>query len=171
MALHQTLSTMAVEAVDEYIKAARLSLDFRKQDGGCLGYPSTLLLFCVVNALGSYLKGAEVAIDGRRQKITSGEPFRVLNHECFGLTLKSEEIKKLEKSYRNRLAHNAVIDFGSFLLPNGDGPAFVFESDLLGINVFSFHRLVTEAWSNFPRQCIEDWANNLAAERLRGKSV
>ena len=46
MAIHQEPAGLSVEAIDEYIRASALCLDFRKEGGGCLGYPATLLLFC-----------------------------------------------------------------------------------------------------------------------------
>jgi hypothetical protein len=95
------------------------------------------------------------------QKITLGEPFRVLNHECFGLGLSSQQIKLLEQSFRNRLAHNAIIDVGSFLLPLSGDPPFAFESGRVGIKVFSFHELVARAYSRFPKERIESWAKRL----------
>lgn len=161
MAVHENPGRMAMEAIDEYFTASENCLRFRKPDDGCLGYPATLLLFCVINALGICLHGDSVTIDGRLQTITPGEPFRILNHECFGLGLSHKEIKLLEESYRNRLAHNAIIDVGSFLLPRSDDPPFVFESGQVGIKVFSFHQLVVRAYSRFPKERIESWAKQL----------
>jgi hypothetical protein len=124
---------MAVEGIDEYLTAAHMCLDHRKPDGGCLGYPATLLLLCVVNALGTYLTGDDAMIDGKLVRITRGEPFRVLNHDCFGLNLSGKEIKLLEGSYRNRLAHNAIIERGSSMAPSNEEPPFVFQSDRVAI--------------------------------------
>jgi hypothetical protein len=158
MALHENLGSLARETIDEYLIASQNCLSFRKPDGGCLGCPATILLFCIVNALGVCLSGDTVTIDGRSQKIKEREPFRILNHECFGLGLSQKEIKLLEHSYRNRLAHNAIIDIGSFLLPQSDNPPFLFKSGQVGIRVFSFHKLVAQAYSQFPKERIESWA-------------
>jgi len=157
MAIHDSLSKLACEAIDEFLVTSRMCLDFRKSDGGCLGYPSILLLLCVTNALGSYLKGESVTINKSSQKITKGEPFRVLNHDCFDLRLSHDQIKLVEDSYRNRLAHNAIIEAGSFLLPSDDDPPFVFQSKQVGIRVFSFHRCVSHAWDQFPKERIQTW--------------
>jgi hypothetical protein len=165
MALHENLGQLAIEAIDEYLIASANCLKFRKKDGGCLGYPATLLLLCVINALGVWLDGDNVTIDGRLEKITEGEPFRVLNHDCFGLELSGQEIKLLKQSYRNRLAHNAIIDVGSFLLPREDDPPFVFESEGVGIKVFSFYKLVVRAYSRFPKERIHSWANQLQSSK------
>lgn len=96
-------------------------------------------------------------MDGKFCKITDGEPFRVLNHELFGLNLEGKTIKLLELSYRNRLSHNAHIERGAILYPSDEEPAFVAIPDGVGIRVFSFHRLVTAAWSKLPKERIRGW--------------
>ncbi len=161
MAIHKDLGQLAREAVDEYLAASANCLSFRKPDGGCLGYPATLLLLYVVNALGICLDGESVPIDGHSQRITGSEPFLVLNHECFALGLNLQQIKLLERSYRNRLAHSAIIDVVSFSLPLRDDPPFVFGSGLVGIKVFSFYEHVARAYSQFPKERIHSWAERL----------
>jgi hypothetical protein len=167
MALHTSFYTMAIEAIDEYLQASADCLNFAKRDDGVLGYPATLLLFCVANALGVYLSGESVTIAGRPQKITDGEPFRVLNHECFGLGLDHEQIKRLERVYRNALAHNAIIDLGAILVAHVDGPVFRFRPNgNVRINLQSFHKLVAEAWRQFPKERIKSWAERHHKFRL-----
>jgi hypothetical protein len=98
MAIHREVAALPVEVVEEYLIASELCLSHRKEDGGCLGYPATLLLFCVVNAIGGYLALR------RESGISQGEPFLVLNHPCFGLTLKPNQMsvatleRRVEKS-------------------------------------------------------------------------
>ena len=157
MALHKHLWTMAVEGIGEYLTASRMSLDHRKSDGGCLGYPATLLLLCVVNALGTYLQGDDVMIEKKTAKITRGEPFRVLNHTIFGLNLRHKEVKLIEQSYRNRLAHNAIIERGSSMILSENDPPFVFPSGHVEIRVLSLYRSVEQAWDRFPKERIQDW--------------
>jgi hypothetical protein len=149
MAIHQEPAGLSVEAIDEYVRASELCLKFRKSDGGCLGYPATLLLFCVVDALGGYL-----SLD-KRNNIPKGEPFFVLNHRCFGLTLTKDQVKRLEWWYRNGLAHNAALPPGTGLTGE-DGPPFEFAAndDPVMIRVFSFHGLVSEAWERFDKSLI-----------------
>jgi hypothetical protein len=149
MAIHQQPAGLSVEAIDEYIRASALCLDFRKPDGGCLGYPDTLLLFCVVDAIGRYL-----ALE-KMSNIPKREPFFVLNHSSFGLTLTPEQIKRLEWWYRNGLAHNAALPPGTGLTGE-DGPPFEFavNGDPVMIRVISFHRLVSQAWLHFAKSLI-----------------
>lgn len=169
MALHIDSSTMAVEAIEEYLAASAMCQAAKKADCGCFGYPATLLLFCIVNAFGCFLSGDTVQIDGRTQKITKGEPFRVLNHGIFGLSLTSAQIKLLEKAYRNALAHSAIIEIGAFITPNSSRPQrspFTFATNRIQvISLPSFHELVGNAWSKFPMSRIQAWA------KQRGRTI
>jgi hypothetical protein len=167
MAVHSRLEAMAVDAINEYLEASASCLNATKPDGGCLGYPATLLLFCVTNALGVYLASDAVMIDGRPHKLSRG-PFRVLNHQCFGLSLTGKQIDQLADSYRNRLAHNAIIEFGSCLVRGPhDGAPFIFTSPTsVGINVISFYGLVSTAWERFPKDRIKSWADQYSKSKL-----
>ena len=151
---------MAIEAISEYLQASAVCLSVLKPDGGCLGYPATLLLFCAVNAMGVCLAGETVTIDGDPQRIATKQPFRIFNHECFGLELSELQIKRLEASFRNRLAHNAIIDLGSCLDPSSDEPPFVFNAATVSIRVFSFHNRGVQAYSRFPKERIHAWAKS-----------
>lgn len=166
MALHGDSATMAEEAINEYIEVSEGCLKAKKSDGGCFGYPAALLLFCVTNALGVYLYGDNIQIDGRTQTITRGEPFRVLNHSIFGLDLKSAQVKLLEQCYRNTLAHSAIIELGAVLIhaPDQLMRPFTFASNKVQvIHLDSFHELVTTAWRKFPRNRIDTWAKQRRA--------
>ncbi|HLJ16518.1 MAG TPA: hypothetical protein VKV15_18610 [Bryobacteraceae bacterium] len=93
----------------------------------------TLLLFCIVDALGGYL-----ALD-KNNDIPKGEPFRVLNHPLFGLTLTTDQIERLEWWYRNGLAHNASVPPGTCLTgEEGQSFDFAVNGDPIKIRVYSF---------------------------------
>jgi len=161
MAIHPNLWELSKEAIEEYLLTIKGCLNHRKSDGGCLGYPATLLMLCLVGVFGSFLQNDEVIIDGKNQRVTKGEPFRVLNHSIFGLSLTNSEIKTIEKSYRNRLAHNAMIDTSSWLIP-GSGPApFVFKDGQVGILVFKLHELLETAWQKFDKKRIKNFVETL----------
>jgi len=150
MAVHSDLAGLSIEALEEYLLTAKLCLKYRKPDGGCLGYSAVLLLFCVVDALGGYLR------DDKTRKTPKHEPFRVLRHPCFGLTdLSDVQVKRLESWYRNGLAHNAVIPPGTCLSEeNGDPFEFASNGDPVKIRVSSFYQLVAEAWKRFDKALI-----------------
>jgi hypothetical protein len=146
MAIHDEPAALSVEVIEEYLVTVGLCLQHRKPDGGCLGYPATLLLFCVVDALGGFL-----ALD-KGNDIPKGEPFRVLNHPCFGLTLTTDQIKRLEWWYRNGLAHNAALPPGTCLTgEQGEPFEFAGNGDPVKIRVFPFHQLVEGAWTAFDK--------------------
>ena len=149
MAIHTEPAGLSVEVIDEYLKASELCLNFRKSDGGCLGYPATLLLFCVVNAIGGYL-----ALD-KQSRIPKGEPFLVLNHSCFGMALTPVQIKRLELWCRNALAHNAVLAPGTCLSGEDGKPLdFAANGDPIKVRVFALNRLVAQAWQRFDKGLI-----------------
>ncbi|MBS1828815.1 MAG: hypothetical protein JST93_26165 [Acidobacteria bacterium] len=149
MAIHSDAAGVAIEAIEEYLRASDLCLKFRKEDGGCLGYPATLLLFCAVDAIGGYL-----SLD-KRNKIPKGEPFLVFKHPCFGLDLQTKQIKRLEHWYRNGLAHNAVLPPGTCLsAEDGDAFEFALNGDPVKIRVVPLHRLVCGAWKQVDKTLI-----------------
>jgi hypothetical protein len=168
MALHASFYTMAIDGINEYLEASENCLNFAKRDDGVLGFPATLLLFCITNALGVYMAGETVTISGRPQRITAKEPFRVFNHELFDLRLEHAQIKHLEKAYRNALAHTAIIDLGASMVAHVDGPVFIFRPQGgVRINLASFQKYVAAAWSRFPKERIKSWADQHYALRRK----
>lgn len=149
MAIHREPAGIPIEAIDEYIRASELSLSFKKADGGCLGYPATLLLFCVIDALGRYL-----ALD-KNNKIPKGEPFYALKSPCFGLSLTTDQIKRLEWWYRNGLAHNSALPPGACLTGEEGAPFdFAPNGEPVKVRVFALHRMVKQAWDRFDKSLI-----------------
>jgi len=160
MALHGSSSALTKEVIDEFLEASALCFRSPKSSGGCFGYAGTLLLFCIVDSFGVYLRHDIVQIDGRKEEIKKGEPFRVFNHTIFGLNLTGSQIKLVEHSYRNQLAHNASLKSGAFLIQAANKPSlspFTFGSNAVKvvINVDSLHNLVSTGWGRFPKGRIE----------------
>jgi hypothetical protein len=167
MAVHQNLWSQAEAVIDEYLTAARNCIEFKKSDGGCLGYPAALVLLCVVNALGTYLRNETVTIEGKSQRITKGDPFRVLNHPLFAQNLRMTQIKRIEDAYRNRLAHNGFIAPGHGLtLAPTDAP-FDFRDDAVWISLGALYAAVVHAWSNFDKAKIKYAMETLQMAGLR----
>jgi len=79
MAIQKSLPELSAAAIEEYIELARLGLQVVKPEGGCLGYPGTLLLLCVIDALSNHLGFPE-------------HSFGALNHPIFGLNLTKVQI-------------------------------------------------------------------------------
>jgi hypothetical protein len=142
MAIHKRSSALSSEAIDEYIELARLGVHFTKPDGGCLGYPSTLLLFCVIDAMSCHLNYKPYSLG-------------VLKHPLFDLDLTPDQIKKLKIWYRDPLAHNGMIAPGTILTPETEGDAIEFTNgEPLRIRVKVLFQLVENAWKAFDRKAL-----------------
>lgn len=152
---------LSKEAIDEYLTIAEYCLTARKGDRGAYGYPATLLLLCIVNALGVYLKGENVQIDGKDRKITKGEPFYVLNHSSLGLDkqLTQDQLKYVEQAFRNRLAHNGMLAPGCYLNAEEDSDAIVFKGATVEVRLKPLLRAVKRAWESVAPG-VEAWLTN-----------
>lgn len=146
MSLHSNVNSLTIEAVQEYLDVAEHCVRNKKGDGGIYGYPATLLLFCVINAIG------ESTIEGN-------EPFRVLKAEPFNLSLSDTQVKQLEQWYRNLLTHNAMIAPGAILSPEECGDPFVFASnEPVMIRVKPLYNSVHTAWDRLDKTKMNcDW--------------
>ena len=112
---------MIKESLPEFLNAAKFCLEFRKKDGGCLGYSCALLLFSVIDSIGSYFRGNsqfEINIDYQATKINKDgwEHFKILNSNYFKQNLSENFIRKLYSSYRSFLSHNAVLGRDSLMI-------------------------------------------------------
>lgn len=151
MAIHKDVAQLSIEAINEYLLGADLCLKYRKSDGGRLEYPATLLLFCVIDALGGYVSHDESS------GIPTSEPFHVLRHSCFGHSnLTIPQIKKLEWWYRNGLAHNGALPAGTCLsAEEGEPFEFATNGDPMKIRSVPLYRLVEAAWKQFDKSRIQ----------------
>lgn len=129
MSIHEGELSMLRESLPEYVRLARVGIEFRKENGGALGYPSATLLLAVVDILGSHLRKREgldpytVTVDGEPQPIKkTAHHFRVLNSPYFGLSLSAAEIEKLYDLSRCPLTHNALLGLGVWLSVNESIP-------------------------------------------------
>jgi len=122
MALHITPSSMLKESLRETLEAAKYCADYRKTDekwgefktGGCLGFPAAILLFSLIDTIGSYYRGNEdfeILIDSENSKIERDgwQHFKILNSEYFNQNLTEEFIRNLYSKFRSYLAHNSVL--------------------------------------------------------------
>lgn len=142
------------EAINEYLFTIKACIEYRKSDGGCLGYPAALLMLCTIEALGHFLRNELVEIDDTKQAITSGEPFRVLNHPFFDQKLSGEQINAIKDAYRNRLAHNAMIGPNAFLVLGETKSLFIFGGETVGIVVNELAKVLFAVWENFEKGLI-----------------
>jgi hypothetical protein len=159
MALHPNSASLSAEVIDEYLTTVENCLAYRKPDGGCLGYPSVLLLFCTVEALGNYL--------GPKK-----HPFRVLNCRSFGLALQPGQIEKLIVWYRHLSAHAGMIAPGTYITPDADGDPFEFlpDGEPFKIRVIPFYKMVKAAWDAFDKRLLKP-ESQLAQKHYRATPV
>jgi hypothetical protein len=52
MAEHKTIKDLGCEVIEDFLMAAGTCVETRKPDGGILGYPATLILLAVTDAIG-----------------------------------------------------------------------------------------------------------------------
>jgi hypothetical protein len=122
MALHITPSSMLKESLRETLEVAKYCADYRKTDekwgdyktGGCLGFPAAILLFSLIDTIGSYYRGNkdfEILIDSENSTIEKDawQHFKILNSEYSNQNLIEEFIKDLYSKFRSYLAHNSVL--------------------------------------------------------------
>jgi hypothetical protein len=80
MAYHPSPSSMLKESLDETLFAAKMCVEYRKTDAiwgefqsnGCLGFPSAVLLFSIIDTIGSYYRKTvdfKIIIDGKSEMI------------------------------------------------------------------------------------------------------
>jgi hypothetical protein len=153
MAIHPNSNSLTVEVIEEYLDIANLCIITKKPDGGIYGYPATLLLFCVIEALGTRL---------HKDK----NPFQVLREPPFSCTLSFDQVKNLKEWYRNPLAHNGMIVPGICLSPEDSGAPFTFSSNQpVLIRVKPLYDLVHGAWRQLSKGKLNsNWRSSTSPE-------
>lgn len=157
MASHNTPSSMLKESLDEYLEAIKLCYDYKKSDSkwgqfqgnGCLGYPAGVLLFSIIDSIGSYFrkdKTFKIKINGKATTIdsTGWQHFKILNSKYFDQNLRQDFIKALYSKYRSLLTHNSVLGNNAIMIPdnqsiknhNISGTAFFIGKDQTGQDGF-----------------------------------
>jgi hypothetical protein len=162
MAIHDSTASMLRESLREYLHVAEFCITYRKeiawghdQAGGCLGYPGTALMFCILDTIGSYYKGRNdffVEIEGTNRTITKDgyHHFFILNSEYYKQQLGEFTIKKLYENYRNLLLHNAALAMEHILfMGEPNAPPFPVVSNRPHVNVTAFLQISKEAVALF----------------------
>lgn len=129
MAKHSTPASMLKESLFETLEAAKFCSDYRKNDkkwgsyntGGCLGYPGAILLFSIIDSIGSYFrkdKTFKIPIDNKQMTIDSDgwQHFKVLNSKYFNQTLSEKFIQEIYNRFRSCLTHNSVLGKNSMMI-------------------------------------------------------
>jgi hypothetical protein len=120
VAIHPELKSLIRESLREYLHVAEYCVQFEKdvdwpqdQIGGCLGYPAAVMLFSIVDTIGSFHRGSDlsVLIEGKTRDIRKDgfQHFFVLNSEYYGQALDEAALKRLYDNFRSLLVHNAAL--------------------------------------------------------------
>ncbi len=128
MAIHRNTNSMIKEALKEMIEVSEYCINFDKSkdfrwpnQAGCYGYPSAILLLCIVDSVGTLIeKGGD----------DIGKHFQILNNpEYYNLKLSEVELRLIEKEYRNRLTHNSHMPPGMMLYPGNNQDSVLVKRD------------------------------------------
>jgi hypothetical protein len=133
MAIHSQPSTMLKESLKESLEAAKYCSQYQKKDskwgdyntGGCLGYPAAILLFSIIDSIGSYFRKNQdfkILIDSKMTTIDSEgwQHFKILNSKYFNQNLSEKSIKTIYSKSRSNLIHNLVLGKNQFLTMNNE---------------------------------------------------
>lgn len=132
MALHKTPNSMLKESLSESIEAAKFCVYYRKTGekwgsyatNGCLGFPAAIILFSIIDTIGSYFRKDKqfiVYIDNNKHSINGEgwEHFKILNSKYFmQQSLSLDFIKALYQKFRNSLTHNSVLGQNAIMFPD-----------------------------------------------------
>jgi hypothetical protein len=184
MAIHSNLTSLLGDSLKEYLDVAEACIKSIKpiadgvsvcapaasgwservgsrdwsnhQEPPCFGYPAALLLFSIVDTIGSYhhdLPGYGVEVDSKRQPIPKRplwNYFYILNSDFYKQKLTGNEIKTLYFKYRCLLTHNAALAQDRFLenLPSNPDP-FPLDGCIRRVNIAAFLNVSKKAVSKF----------------------
>jgi len=143
MAIHYSIPSMLQESLIEMVLVADYCIKFRKDSKiwsskGCFGYPAAILLFSIVDSIGSYV-------------LKRKNSFKILKDPgYYNLNINDIDIVVINKKYRNLLNHNAVIA-NSCLLDIGTKKSPVFErrNGSYCINLIPFVRITKKVVLKF----------------------
>lgn len=134
MALHSTPASMLKESLEETLEAAKFCILYRKDDpkwgefrgNGCLGYPGGILLFSIIDTIGSCFrknKNLKILVDGKEKTIDSSGwvHFMILNSKYFNQNLTTDFLKALYNKFRSSLTHNSLLSRQAYMRPSNKG--------------------------------------------------
>jgi hypothetical protein len=145
MAMHRKKLGLAKESVYEMLHVAEYAVTYGKTDkvkwgdnatGGILGYPATVILFSIIDCLGSYFANDPnftVSVDGKEQKIKSAsQHIYILNSKYFNLDLSRIDLDNIYENVRSTLTHNSLLPEG-YILQVGENERLPFN---IAVNEF-----------------------------------
>ena len=174
MALHQKVDDHVIENLKEFLKLAEIGLSTLKadlegdmaKDTGCLGAPAAVLLFSIIDAIGSYhRKDRTLKIKNHRRPFIDDDgyvQFFILNSHYFGQDLTGQEVIYFYGQYRSNLIHNAAVNAGMLIYNKEESEVFPKRN---GVRVVNLHALFN-ATRDALRMFIEASQNVIAGSRV-----
>ena len=168
MAIHSEKSGLLKESLLEMLHVAEYSVTYQKTNaakwgsnatGGILGFAGVIVLFSIIDCLGSVFAGDSafgVQIDGKRRQIKSAnQHVYILNSKYFNLDLSLVDLDNIYKNVRSTLTHNCLMPEG-YILQTGEDENLPFNvaiNELDGriyfVNVIKLHEFVQKAVLEF----------------------
>lgn len=171
--MHPRASTpveMLSESLNEILMTVKFSMQYKKSydsifwnvtknNDGILGFPSCMLLFCIVDTIGGYFEDNphfKINIKGisEPQSISreNSSHFYILNSKFFNLNLSKGDIIRLYEC-RSSLLHNSVLTDG-IILRETNKRNFIEKTEykgktLLSIGITDFYYACEEAVESF----------------------
>lgn len=161
MAIHHEKIGLLKESLLEMLHVSEYTVTFKKIDktkwadyatGGILGYPAVIILFSIIDCLGSVFAGNNkfsVIIDGKNRPIrNASQHIYILNSRYFNLDLSQIDLDNIYKNIKSTLTHNSLLPEGN-ILQTGEKENLPFNvaiNELNGriyfINVIKLHEFV-----------------------------
>ncbi len=158
MGIHRDLESLIRESLPEYLEVAEYCVNYRKpaapgRRAGCYGYPAAVMLFSIVDTIGSFYKGRsdiKIEMSGKSKLVPiqrdGDQHFYVLNSEYYGQSLDASTIKTLYENFRSLLVHNASLAPSHFLVNEPElATAFPTRNGKPSVNLSAFLRKSREA--------------------------
>jgi len=144
MALYQEKVELVKESLLEMLQVAEYSIAYKKAESekwgssakGILGYPAAVLLFSIIDCMGSVFVGdtnMSISIDGNHHSIkNTSQHIFILNSKYFKLGLSKKDLNNIYSNFRSTLTHNSLMPKG-YTLQVGEGERRPFK---IAINEF-----------------------------------
>ena len=193
MAIKDNAIGLVKESLHEMIHVAEYSINYIKEDpkiwgedatGGILGWPSSLILFSVIDCIGSMFKNHKsfkVSIDGKPTKIkTTNQHIYILNSKYFNLNLARIDLKNIHDNVRSPITHNSVLPVGYMLaIGNESVPPFKIGIQDTGRRIYIIHhkpllaitKKAVELFIQDIESHFEDFENSPAINDIRKRDV
>jgi hypothetical protein len=147
MAIHTEKIGLIKESLVEMVHAVEYAIIYKKTDkntwgnnatGGILGFPASILLFSIIDCIGSVFAGNKnfkIIID-RKERYIKGttQHIFILNSKYFNLDLSNLDLENIYNNVRSTLTHNSLLPEG-YTLQIGTKNSSPFS---IAINEFNF---------------------------------